>query len=59
MHALRVDRLYRSIDLIHIRKPQNIVSYQASSSYNLEEFVGVITLSNLRNEGFDPEDGPN
>ena len=43
MHALRVDKLYRSTDLNHIGKPQNIVSYQASLGYNLEEFPGVIT----------------
>ena len=43
MHALRIERLYRSTDLIHIKNPKNIISYQASSKYNLEEFPGVIT----------------
>ena len=43
MHALRVERLRRSTDLTHIRKPlKNIVSYQESLSYNLEEIPRVI-----------------
>ena len=43
MHVLTVEGHIGHLTLYISENPKNILSYQASSSYNLEEFPGVIT----------------
>ena len=43
MHVLRVERLIGQLNWSISENPKNILGYQASSSYNLEEFPAVIT----------------
>ena len=42
MHVLRVEGYIGHLTWSVSEKPKNILSYQASLSYNLEEFPGVI-----------------
>ena len=43
MHVLRVEGYIGHVTLSILENPKNILIYQAFSSYNLEEFPGVIT----------------